>query len=57
VLDLLGTGRTDAQIAAELFLSAKTVSNHVAAILAKLGVSSRRDAAARLEANRGQVAE
>ena len=56
VLELLCTGRTDPQIASELFLSAKTVSNHVAAILAKLGVSSRRDAAGLLMSQVGRQA-
>ena len=48
VLELLGTGCTDAQIAGQLFLSSKTVSNHVTAILAKLGVRSRQDAVSQL---------
>jgi DNA-binding CsgD family transcriptional regulator/tetratricopeptide (TPR) repeat protein len=45
VLELLGHGLTDAEIAGRLFLSERTVSNHVSAILSKLGVSSRREAA------------
>ncbi len=48
VLELLGAGCTDAQIARELFLSSKTVSNHVTAILAKLGVRTRQEAAGQL---------
>jgi DNA-binding CsgD family transcriptional regulator len=46
VLAQLALGRTDRQIADELFISKKTVSVHVSNILRKLGVSSRVDAAA-----------
>jgi DNA-binding CsgD family transcriptional regulator len=46
VLGLLAEGLTDAEIAARLSLSAKTVGHHVSALLAKLGVGSRRQAAA-----------
>ncbi|MEV4114592.1 AAA family ATPase [Nonomuraea sp. NPDC049695] len=46
VLRLVTQGRTNRDIAAELFISAKTVSVHVSNILAKLGVTSRGEAAA-----------
>jgi DNA-binding CsgD family transcriptional regulator/tetratricopeptide (TPR) repeat protein len=46
VLALICAGRTDTEIAAELFISAKTASHHVSAVLGKLGVSNRRAAAA-----------
>jgi DNA-binding CsgD family transcriptional regulator len=46
VLRLVMAGRTNAGIADELFISAKTVSVHVSNILAKLGVASRGEAAA-----------
>ena len=46
VLRLVATGASNAAIAAELFISAKTVSVHVSSILAKLGASSRGEAAA-----------
>ena len=45
ILELLRQQRTNAQIAAELVLSERTVHHHVSAILAKLGVSSRAEAA------------
>ncbi len=54
VLRLLVEGRTDREIAESLFLSPRTVGWHVAAILAKLGVASRRRAAA-LAIERGLV--
>jgi DNA-binding CsgD family transcriptional regulator/tetratricopeptide (TPR) repeat protein len=43
VLDLLREGLADAAIAERLVLSRRTVEHHVASILGKLGVSSRRD--------------
>jgi DNA-binding NarL/FixJ family response regulator len=46
VLALLAEGRSNRQIAEQLFISGKTASVHVTRILAKLGVHSRRDAAA-----------
>jgi DNA-binding CsgD family transcriptional regulator len=46
VLALLAQGLSDAEIAARLSLSVKTVGHHVSALLAKLGVASRRQAAA-----------
>jgi len=47
VLDLLDGGLRNAEIAAKLHLSEKTVGHHVSAILAKLGVSSRLEAVRR----------
>jgi DNA-binding CsgD family transcriptional regulator/tetratricopeptide (TPR) repeat protein len=52
VLGLLGEGRSNAQIAAVLHISPKTVGHHVSAILGKLGVADRREAA-RLARDRG----
>jgi len=45
VLALLVEGRSNRQIAEQLFISGKTASVHVTRILAKLDVHSRRDAA------------
>ena len=46
VLSLVAAGRSNRQIAAELFISAKTASVHVSNILGKLGVANRGEAAA-----------
>jgi DNA-binding CsgD family transcriptional regulator len=46
ILLLLGDRLTNTQIAARLYISPKTVDHHVSAILAKLGVHSRTQAAA-----------
>ncbi|MFE9775980.1 AAA family ATPase [Streptomyces sp. NPDC005931] len=46
VLRLVAQGRTNRQIAEELFISPKTASVHVSNILAKLGVAGRGEAAA-----------
>ena len=45
VLGLLAQGLSDAEVAARLSLSTKTVGHHVSALLAKLGVGSRHQAA------------
>ena len=47
VLDLLEEGLRNSEIAARLYLSEKTVGNHVSSILAKLGVASRLEAVRR----------
>ena len=46
VVTLVAAGRSNGQIARQLFISTKTVSVHVSNILAKLGVASRTEAAA-----------
>ncbi|MBV9383925.1 MAG: helix-turn-helix transcriptional regulator [Streptosporangiaceae bacterium] len=50
VLRLVAAGQSNRDIAAELFISPKTASVHVSNILAKLGASSRGEAAARAHA-------
>ncbi|MFJ5990606.1 AAA family ATPase [Lentzea sp. NPDC092896] len=47
VLAVLVRGRSNSQIAAELFVSVNTVATHVARILAKLGVATRTEAVRR----------
>ena len=47
ILRLVATGLSNAEIARRLVVSPRTVDHHVAAILQKLGVHTRRDAAAR----------
>ena len=46
VLGLVAEGRTNRQIADELFITEKTAGHHVSNILGKLGVGSRTEAAA-----------
>lgn len=46
VLALVARGRTNADAAAELFVSEHTVRNHLANVYAKLGVSNRAEATA-----------
>jgi DNA-binding CsgD family transcriptional regulator len=50
VADLVATGKTNRQIAAELFLSEKTIEGHLANVFTKLGVSARAAVAAQIGA-------
>lgn len=52
MLDWLRAGHTDAEIAAGLHLSVRTVGHHVSAVLRKTGARSRRD----LRPQHGQTA-
>ena len=45
ILDLIGEGLTNRQIAERMFLAEKTVKNYVSSMLAKLGLTSRTQAA------------
>jgi two-component system response regulator DevR len=45
ILDLIGQGLTNRQIAAEMFLAEKTVKNYVTQLLSKLGLERRTQAA------------
>ncbi|MQY36035.1 hypothetical protein SRB17_40320 [Streptomyces sp. RB17] len=48
VLKLLDEGLSDAEIAARLYIAPKTAGHHVGAVLTKLGVHTRQEAARRL---------
>jgi DNA-binding CsgD family transcriptional regulator len=51
VLSLVADGLTNAEIAEELFITEKTAGHHVSAVLTKLGVSNRMQAAATAASN------
>ena len=53
VLRLLGEGLSNSEIAARLFISAKTAEHHVGRILRKLDLRSRAEAAAYAVRNAG----
>lgn len=46
ILDLIAVGRTNRQIAEDMFLAEKTVKNYVSNLLGKLGMARRSEAAA-----------
>lgn len=54
ILELLADGKTNRQIAADMFLAEKTVKNYVSNLLTKMGMSRRTEAAvyAALQAER-----
>ena len=45
VLELIGEGLTNREIAGRMFLAEKTVKNYISSLLAKLGVRGRTQAA------------
>ena len=47
ILDLVGAHLTNAEIAAKLFISVRTVESHVSSLLRKLRAEDRRELAAR----------
>ena len=49
VIEFVAAGKTNREIANELFLSARTVDRHVSRIFEKLGVNSRVAAASQFE--------
>jgi DNA-binding CsgD family transcriptional regulator len=52
VMEHLASGKTNREVADELFLSVRTVDRHVSRIFAKLGVSSRAAATSQYERTR-----
>jgi DNA-binding CsgD family transcriptional regulator len=54
VAELVAAGRSNKQVAAELYVSPKTVEGHVSRIYAKLGVHSRIELARRVASNTEQ---
>ena len=57
VLELISGGHTNAEIAARLFISVKTVDHHVSAVLAKLGTPTRKAAARAFQLSLARAAE
>jgi DNA-binding NarL/FixJ family response regulator len=55
VADLVALGRTNKEIAADLFLSEKTVESHMTRLFGKLGVRSRAEVAEAVGRERGDV--
>ena len=56
VLELIGEGLANRQIAERMFLAEKTVKNYVSALLTKLGMTRRTQAAA-LAARRADASD
>ena len=54
IADLVAQGHTNRKIAAQLFLSEKTIESHLTSMFAKLGVASRAEVAERIGRSRPQ---
>jgi len=54
VIELVALGKTNKEIAAEVFLSDKTVKNYVSSILSKLNLERRAQAAAFVAKHRAE---
>jgi DNA-binding CsgD family transcriptional regulator len=52
IVRMVAAGQSSKEVAAALFLSVRTVDNHLQRVYAKLGVSSRQDLAAALDNRR-----
>ena len=55
VADLVADGRTNAEVAATLFLAERTVASHLTHVYAKLGVRSRTELARKLAGGKSKV--
>jgi DNA-binding CsgD family transcriptional regulator len=55
VADLVANGRTNAEVAAALFLAERTVASHLTHVYAKLGVRSRTELSRKLADTAGKV--
>jgi len=54
VAELVTARKTNREIAADLYLSEKTIESHLSSVFVKLGVNSRADVARAVERNRAQ---
>jgi len=54
IAGLVATGKTNRQIAGELYLSTKNIESHLSRIFTKLGVSSRAAMATAIERSRAE---
>jgi DNA-binding CsgD family transcriptional regulator len=57
VARLVASGKTNREVAAELYLSTKAIEYHLGNVFGKVGVHSRRELAARLNAPQAELSE
>ena len=57
IADLVAAGRTNKEVAAELFLSVKTIESNLSRVYEKLGLRSRSELVARLAASHETIAK